>query len=326
MSIFDFLKEPDDVQYTEDPMFSSTKQNIGDFLNQAYATGTTPYSGQMTLQTPEVLSQGMQSIINQFQNPVTSKYYSEEPLQAMKESALSKAENDYRSSVIDPLQEKLVKYGISSSYGVDNPVIQAEQALQEQLGDLGTSYDVQIQNMLQQGQAFEQEAAQQNLANALSYGGIDMTSQQYDIGNLYNEFIRQQNYPYQTYLPTSLSYLNTLQPQNEALNQVEAYNATKQSPFEAMLPQVAGIALGTYMSDKNLKDIVNTVFEFDNGIKIVTFRWNEFAKKKYNMPEGIHIGVIAQDVQKVYPEFIKNKDGFLSVNYKDLFAKLLKEF
>jgi len=61
-----------------------------------------------------------------------------------------------------------------------------------------------------------------------------------------------------------------------------------------------------------------------NGVSYLWDREN-FPEKLFN--DQKQIGVIAQDVQKVYPELIlKDTQGFLSVNYPALIAPLIEAF
>ena len=68
-------------------------------------------------------------------------------------------------------------------------------------------------------------------------------------------------------------------------------------------------------SDERLKDIIDT-FNVDID-KLSELRKVYFNFK--NDPEKKHIGVIAQDVQKIYPEIVEeNTDGMLTVDYSKL--------
>ena len=74
-------------------------------------------------------------------------------------------------------------------------------------------------------------------------------------------------------------------------------------------------------SDKRLKYVGN---EFKNGLdkisqlKIYNYT---FKKDKEQIP---HVGVIAQDLQKVFPEAVKKgKDGFLQIRLEDMFYALI---
>ena len=68
-------------------------------------------------------------------------------------------------------------------------------------------------------------------------------------------------------------------------------------------------------SDERLKDIIDTInVDID---KLSDLRKVYFNFK--NDPEKKHIGVIAQDIQKIYPEIVEeNTDGMLTVDYSKL--------
>ena len=67
------------------------------------------------------------------------------------------------------------------------------------------------------------------------------------------------------------------------------------------------------LSDARLKENVKPVNTLE-GIEFVTFDWNELAEKDFGR-KGDSFGVIAQQVQKVLPEAVHEKDGYLHVNY-----------
>ncbi|MNX45931.1 Hyaluronidase protein (HylP) [compost metagenome] len=77
-------------------------------------------------------------------------------------------------------------------------------------------------------------------------------------------------------------------------------------------------------SDRNLKthiETLTTVLQKINQIRGVSFEYKD--QTKY--ATGIKIGVIAQELQKVYPEMVmKGKDGFLKVDYTQLTGMLIQ--
>ena len=77
-------------------------------------------------------------------------------------------------------------------------------------------------------------------------------------------------------------------------------------------------------SDKNLKENLNQICDTQNiinGIKGYTFDWNDKTER-----EGSDVGVIAQDVQKVFPNIVKEReDGYLAVDYIKLIPVLIEE-
>ena len=87
----------------------------------------------------------------------------------------------------------------------------------------------------------------------------------------------------------------------------ETLNAT----FAAKVSAVGGFF---ETSDENLKDIISPV-ETDLD-KLSQLRKVYFKFK--NDPETIHLGVIAQDVQKIYPEIVSTIDDHLTVDYAKL--------
>ena len=77
-------------------------------------------------------------------------------------------------------------------------------------------------------------------------------------------------------------------------------------------------------SDKNLKENLNQICDTENiinSIKGYTFDWNDKTER-----EGSDVGVIAQDVQKVFPNIVKEReDGYLAVDYVKLIPVLIEE-
>lgn len=65
-------------------------------------------------------------------------------------------------------------------------------------------------------------------------------------------------------------------------------------------------------SDERLKEDVYKVGKF-NGLNVYTWRWNDEANDIGL--EGHAVGHIAQEVQKVYPELVQEKDGYFQVLY-----------
>jgi len=91
-----------------------------------------------------------------------------------------------------------------------------------------------------------------------------------------------------------------------------------------------GLAYGTMASpsDINYKTNINpisNVLEDILTLNGVYFDWNKDTYKKSIGQNKRQIGVIAQDVEKVYPEIVyKGKDGYKSVDYTKLTAVLIE--
>ncbi|WP_168196448.1 tail fiber domain-containing protein [Bdellovibrio sp. NC01] len=91
---------------------------------------------------------------------------------------------------------------------------------------------------------------------------------------------------------------------------------------------VAGTSAYVNTSDMRLKkniEVVQNAREKLFSLRGVTFDWrqDEFPDRKFD--EGRDMGVIAQEVEKVFPEAVKqDKDGFKSVAYSKLIAPLIE--
>ena len=93
---------------------------------------------------------------------------------------------------------------------------------------------------------------------------------------------------------------------------------------EQFFGSAVGAAMATFAyfwSDQRLKQNVTTLphSEYDNVcLRGVTWQWNDSAKRQFGLSGGGR-GVIAQDVEKLYPFAVKTRsDGYKQVNYKTL--------
>lgn len=77
-------------------------------------------------------------------------------------------------------------------------------------------------------------------------------------------------------------------------------------------------------SDKRFKDDLNKICntkDILNGLTGYSFKWNETSGR-----EGNDLGIIAQDVKKVLPEIVQEReDGYLAVDYPKLIPVLIEE-
>ena len=73
---------------------------------------------------------------------------------------------------------------------------------------------------------------------------------------------------------------------------------------------------------KNIQLIPNAIDKI-TAIRGVTFEWREERQKDF--PKGRHIGVIAQEVERVLPELvISDREGYKSVDYPKLSCVLIE--
>ena len=85
-----------------------------------------------------------------------------------------------------------------------------------------------------------------------------------------------------------------------------------------------GDVVAYYSSDERLKDNVKPIenaLEKLQKIRGVEFDWND----KQDVYEGHDTGVIAQEVQKVLPEVVtEREDGYLAVKYEKMIGLLVE--
>ncbi len=91
---------------------------------------------------------------------------------------------------------------------------------------------------------------------------------------------------------------------------------------------VAGVGAYNNLSDRRLKrDIASVENALDKLLQIngVLYNWRRDDYQDYDFPSGHDMGVIAQDVQKVFPEAVSQSDqGLLSVAYSKLIAPIIE--
>lgn len=87
------------------------------------------------------------------------------------------------------------------------------------------------------------------------------------------------------------------------------------------LGQMAGAGASVMkFSDARLKDNVNKIGQV-GGLDIVQFRWNEIAKSM-GANDDIQVGVLAQDVERLYPQAVINDGEYKKVDYSQLPADI----
>ena len=91
------------------------------------------------------------------------------------------------------------------------------------------------------------------------------------------------------------------------------------------------ISNDNYSTDNKLLSEVKTRMVLDNGLVVHIWQWNDKAKA-LGMDKHIPIGLIAQDVELMYPDaIVKDENGYLMVDLPvlmdmdDLIAKLVLE-
>lgn len=74
------------------------------------------------------------------------------------------------------------------------------------------------------------------------------------------------------------------------------------------------------LSDERLKENIEVLKVMPNGIEIVSWTWNETAKK-LGLTNSFNFGVIAQQVKDILPNAVRmdESSGYYRVNYSEIF-------
>lgn len=280
----------------------------------------TPYTGQMTAGVPTTTQNAAQfyDVAGDIATMTPQQY-----------AAMTRANyNPYQQDVIDASvaqmnrqreiarvgeQAELAKRGAfgNERRGVYEAERQAAYGLgrDQMIADLmqqGYS-QAQAATMAQLGQS--QSAAQQAAAGYTQLGGLEQATEQARLDALYQEFLREQNLPYQ---------------QLAGLTGAASGIPTTVSETKSQKPGIFDyLTLGATFasSDRRLKKNVKHIDTVD-GIKFYTWEWNETADQ-IGVSGDRTVGVIAQELEAVYPELVvEGSDGYLRVNYGGLAVKL----
>ena len=124
----------------------------------------------------------------------------------------------------------------------------------------------------------------------LTAGQAQQQTEQAGLSALYNQFLQQQSYPFQT-----TQFL---------ANIAEGTGALSGSTTTSTSPQ-------SFFSDERLKEDIKEVGKLKSGEKIVQFRYKGSPHKQ--------VGLIAQDVEKHHPEAVGLAGGYKTVDYGKVF-------
>jgi len=80
-------------------------------------------------------------------------------------------------------------------------------------------------------------------------------------------------------------------------------------------------------SDRRLKDdiapIADALAKID-ALHGVSYRWDKSLDQNASKDDGLHYGLIAQDVEKVFPELVGEDDGYKALNYVGLIGPMVQ--
>jgi len=212
----------------------------------------------------------------------------------------------------------------------------AQQNFANQLSGMGFN-NQQIQQM------YQNQVAQQQANNAL---GQQQFSNQLTAANLANQ-ARQQGFGELSYMRneplntlnavrsgaqvTGPSFVNTPQQAVTAgpdylaatnalySNQMAGYNAQQaaQANMNSGLMSLGGtLGAAAILSDPRTKQNVKAIGVMNNGLTLYSFEYKDEFKDHKLAGHGVHVGVMADEVEKVYPYAVTTMDdGYKVVNY-----------
>ena len=88
----------------------------------------------------------------------------------------------------------------------------------------------------------------------------------------------------------------------------QANQQQQQNQGMTALTSAATSLLPLLMSDERLKENINPVGKLNNGLTIYSFN--------YGNDPVTHVGLLAQEVEEVYPEAVAEVNGYKMVDYK----------
>lgn len=289
-------------------------------------------------------------------NPGNSAY------QNYANGSMLSAGNPYFQSMANQVQSSMLP-GLMSSFtqgSTDNPNVAfaANQGLGNALGGLAyQNYQQGQQNQLAAGQGLSSNF---NTGVGNTLGATGQQGQNYfqglgaqlgaagQIGSNYNTNISNSlnaastaPYLYNTQLGGANAALTAgqvlqNQAQQQLSNQVNGYNYYQQLPYSQINQfsnliggQYGGVQtgststpqqsmLGSLFSDKKLKENVRRVGKLDNGLPVYAFNYLDDKKTT-------HIGLLAQEVEKVHPNAVSSYHSLKMVDYAKAVLPLKKD-
>ena len=325
---------------TQEPpkaIMDAYKQSL-DLGRQAIQQPYQQYQGQLVAGMNPTQLQGMANV-NAAQG-VALPYiqqgasYTNQAAQGVNPQMINQFMSPYLNNVVNSTQKNLLESNAQQLAGLKGQAIQsgafggdrsrfaqAELARQQGLaggqvigGLLNQGYgqalsgaQQNVQNMMQGGQqlgAMGQAAQQSILQGAQSQmaaGAQQQATEQTFLQSAYDQFLQRQAYPYQQ----AQFFANIAQGIGAGAGGTTNQTPAAPSPFSQALGLVT--AIGTF-SDERVKENIEPIGETNDGQKI--YRYN------YKGSPKTEIGLIAQEVEKKYPEAVGSLGGIKMVDYE----------
>jgi len=253
--------------------------NVGQLSGQQIGQYMNPFVQSVVNPTAQLLNQQQQTQMSgQTGNAIQQGAFGGDRT-GIAAANLAGQQNLAFANAINPLYSQAYNTALSTAQGQQAFNLQQQQA--------------NNQLLLQQGAQFGnlgagmQTAGLQGAQAQLSAGTLGQQTTQAGLSALYNQFLQQQAYPFQT-----TQFLANIAEGTGALS---GSNTTTTQP-------------SSFFSDERLKDDVEDIGRTHDGQKIVKFRYKGEKGPK-------QIGLIAQDVEKHHPEAVGLAGGYKTVDY-----------
>jgi len=353
MSFFDaigehlFGKDPEMHSKRLDMLMPEQKQTIrglNEILNREMGQGVEPYSGEMAAgasplqaQLFDMLESRGGDVAQWGEQALTQdeEYDPEAAREYWKQSFVEPAKQRFREETLPGLREQFAGQGALSSGGFNRAVADAAANMETQLGGKLGELTYQGRQDFRNRQLQERSLGLQTLDQILGeMGAAGQTQRGIEQGGLQEEFQKWQqgqayNNPWMQYLNAGPTMQQpwTYQTQNEPGREGALFQSlrTMANSYGRSFGSTTGKGMGmmTMASDRRLKrdvEYLDPVKVDDRTVYPVSFRF-------FDQPENQRqMGVVAQDLQKAFPELVHEMSiaggTYLSVDYAGLNRKM----
>ena len=248
-----------------------------------------PYTQAVAAPTLEALQQQQATERSSLMNPQTARSFGGDR-SGIVAANLARQQALGTAQAMNPIYKQAYDQALTTAGQQQGVGLAAQQANLQRLGQAGAQF-----GQLGSGaQAAGLAGAQAQLAA----GSTEQQTGQASLQALYNQFQQQQAYPFQI-----AQFLSNIATGTGALSGNTTTGTTQGG--------------GGFFSDERLKENVEQVGKTNDGQNI--YRYN------YKGDPRSQIGLIAQEVAQDHPEAVGQKDGYLTVDYRDATNDAVRE-
>lgn len=305
--------------YQDGFLTGETYQKNGETVNKSYST---PFQQQQLQASQQYIPEIQQRILN----PSADQQNSWKAIADANKAEQMKGFNENYGKMRDNLVQNLSSRGLQKSSAVpymtnefaktqadklntiENQTISEQQTAKN--NDL--NYNNTLLNMLSGNYNNQLQTSQTNLNNANTGFNAGNNFNLSNYGNqMDNWALQQQLNGSGNDLTSSLLGAGATVLSNPKVLSALGTGALKIGGF-----------LGGLLSDERVKQNINKLGTIKD-INIYDFEYKPEFIEKYNLPKGVQIGVMAQEVEKIIPDSVtENKDGYKKVDYNKVLAYL----